>query len=861
MALARVNVSSGGRTPPVIVNVPTQSGTLTYSGSAKTPTWNGYDATQLLIGGTTSATNAGTYTATFTPQGNVTWSDGTSSPKSVTWTIAKLSLSVPAVTNTSFTYNGNNHSPTVGTYDSTRIAVTNTAKTDAGTYNVVFRLNDTVNCTWSDGTTADKTTTWTIAKATPVLTLSKTSISVGLDSTTTFTVTSPSNGALSVTSSSTGVATVTISGTTATVAGKGAGNATITVSQAAGTNYNAASATCTVSVAQAALNLSANISGAVTYNTTGTISISGNAGNGAITATSNNTNVIAVTNTSTNSVTVKAISGTGNATITISVAATANYAADSTTCTVTAAKATPTLTLSKTSGQLKKDETVTFTATSPSDGVLSVTSSNSNVATATVSGTTITVTGRGSGDATITVSQAATTNYTAKTATYFVAVAKEMPTLTLSETSGTATANNGTVNFTVTSNSTGAITVSSSDATIASVAKSGSTVTVTGKKTGSVTITVSQAATTDYAATSATYTVTVTKATPMLELTSLSKAVTANGTATFVITTQSNGALSVTSSNTSVATATISGKLVTVTGVSAGSATITVSLAESDVYEAATATCAVPVSKETPTLKLSAITRTITYGDTSTFTVTTPSDGRLSVSSSNSNVATASISDKTVTVTSKGVGSATITVSQASTADYNAPEPATCTVTIIKAKLAVPTVTNKTFTYDGKSHMPTIGDYDTALIKATASATTNAGEYSIVFALRDKTNTQWSSGNATEDKTVSWEITPAESECTPSRQTTAANPLEIKVGETKTITCTTSPSSGTIQVESNSPATRNGYVRATVSGKTTSITGVKTTSATPPYINVTFLPSSSNYDWSGFTTYVKVTES
>lgn len=516
MALARVNVSSGGRTPPVIVNVPTQSGTLTYSGSAKTPTWNGYDATQLLIGGTTSATNAGTYTATFTPQGNVTWSDGTSSPKSVTWTIAK---------------------------------------------------------------------------ATPVLTLSKTSISVGLDSTTTFTVTSPSNGALSVTSSSTDVATVTISGTTATVAGKGAGNATITVSQAAGANYNAASATCTVSVARAALNLSANISGAVTYNTTGTISISGNAGNGAITATSSDTNVIAVTNTSTNSVTVKAISGTGNATITISVAATANYAADSTTCVVTASKATPTLTLSKTSGQVNKDETVTFTATSPSDGTLSVTSSNSNVATATVSGTTITVTGRGSGDATITVSQAATTNYTAKTATYFVAVAKEMPTLTLSETSGTATADNGKVNFTVTSNSTGTITVSSSDATIASVAKSGSTVTVTGKKAGTATITVSQAATTDYAAASATYTVTVTKATPHLTLSKTAGDVVVGSTVQFTVDrTAYSGTLSVTSSDTSVATATISGQTVTVTGVSAGSATITVSLSGNDTYEAVSAT-------------------------------------------------------------------------------------------------------------------------------------------------------------------------------------------------------------------------------------------------------------------------------
>lgn len=352
MALARVNVSSGGRTPPVIVNVPTQSGTLTYSGSVKTPTWNGYDATQLLIGGTTSATNAGTYTATFTPQGNVTWSDGTSSPKSVTWTIAK---------------------------------------------------------------------------ATPVLTLSKTSGQVNKDETVTFTATSPSDGALSVTSSNSNVATATVSGTTITVTGRGSGDATITVSQAATTNYEAKTANYFVAVAKAtptltlsetsgtgtAGNSSANygkVTFTVTSNSTGTITVSSSAPS------------IANPNKSGNTVTVTCYKP-GTATITVSQAATTDYAAASATYTVTVIKATPTLNLSASSDTIEVGKTLTIAANHTAyAGTISATSSNTSVATVTTSGDNVTVTGVSIGDATITVSLSGSDVYEAVSKTYTVAI-------------------------------------------------------------------------------------------------------------------------------------------------------------------------------------------------------------------------------------------------------------------------------------------------------------------------------------------------------------------------------------------------------------------------------------------------------
>ncbi len=85
-----------------ISTTPSQSGSLTYTGSAQSPSWSNYNSTQLTIGGDTSGTDAATYTATFTPTNNYRWSDGTTTAKSVNWAIAKAagSLSVDKTTMT-----------------------------------------------------------------------------------------------------------------------------------------------------------------------------------------------------------------------------------------------------------------------------------------------------------------------------------------------------------------------------------------------------------------------------------------------------------------------------------------------------------------------------------------------------------------------------------------------------------------------------------------------------------------------------------------------------------------------------------------------------------------------------------------
>ena len=77
-----------------LVIVPTQANTLTYNGSAQSPTWN-YDSSKMTIS-SASATNAGTYTATATLKSGYKWPDGTTEAKTINWTIGKKGLSAYA---------------------------------------------------------------------------------------------------------------------------------------------------------------------------------------------------------------------------------------------------------------------------------------------------------------------------------------------------------------------------------------------------------------------------------------------------------------------------------------------------------------------------------------------------------------------------------------------------------------------------------------------------------------------------------------------------------------------------------------------------------------------------------------------
>ena len=132
-----INTSTSQRTTGTanritIANVPAQSGTLTYNKSSQSPSWSNYNTTYMTIGGTTSGTNAGNYTASFTPKTDYRWSDGATTAKNVVWSIGKatgtltvskttIKLSLSKLTDT-FTIGGNHDGTLSVTSSATGVA-------------------------------------------------------------------------------------------------------------------------------------------------------------------------------------------------------------------------------------------------------------------------------------------------------------------------------------------------------------------------------------------------------------------------------------------------------------------------------------------------------------------------------------------------------------------------------------------------------------------------------------------------------------------------------------------------------------------------------------------------------------------
>lgn len=103
--------------------VPTQNGTLTFTGSEQSPSWNNYNPETLTLGGVTTGTNAGTYTATFTPKEGYKWSDDTTTAKEVTWTINRATISGIPTQNGSLTYTGEAQTPTWNNYNTAQLTI------------------------------------------------------------------------------------------------------------------------------------------------------------------------------------------------------------------------------------------------------------------------------------------------------------------------------------------------------------------------------------------------------------------------------------------------------------------------------------------------------------------------------------------------------------------------------------------------------------------------------------------------------------------------------------------------------------------------------------------------------------------
>lgn len=102
----------------------------------------------------------GTYTVTVTYEDSINFGIATA-----TLTITAKKVAIPAADTTVFTYDGN--AKTYGIADTADYTVTGNSQTTAGDHTVTVALKDKTTTAWVDGTTTDKTYTFTIKQATP----------------------------------------------------------------------------------------------------------------------------------------------------------------------------------------------------------------------------------------------------------------------------------------------------------------------------------------------------------------------------------------------------------------------------------------------------------------------------------------------------------------------------------------------------------------------------------------------------------------------------------------------------------------------------------------------------------------------
>ena len=370
-------------------------------------------------------------------------------------------------------------------------------------------------------------------------------------------------GKLSCSSSNTSIATCSISGTTLTVKPrKTAGTAMITVKE----DMNNRAVVYTLVNEDITLSLS---------ETSGTTEVGGQ----SLTTTISGKHYGTLScSTSSSSVATCSISGT---TLTVKPGKTAGTA----TITVKESKASRkvtyvltnegvTLSLSETSGTTSiYGGNLTANIQGKHYGTLSCTTSKSSVATCSISGTVLTIVpGKTTGTATITVKESNRN----KTATY--KVTNEGVTLSLSATSGkTYVGNNITVK--IEGKYYGTLSCSSSNTSVALCSISGTTLTIVPKRIGNTTITVkgsNENKTVKYSVVVADKSEVI--GTTVLSLSSTLGTTYINGDKLTVMIYGSNyGELSCTSSNTSVATCSISeSTLIVIPGSTSGTAKITV---------------------------------------------------------------------------------------------------------------------------------------------------------------------------------------------------------------------------------------------------------------------------------------------
>ena len=535
-------------------------------------------------------------------------------------------------------------------------------------------------------------------------------------------------------------------------------------------------------------------------------------------------------------------------------------------------KAEGKVTLSATSGTITYPNSTTFTA-SGNTGNLSVSSNSTNIATASLSGSTITVkSGTKAGKATITVTSAENANYNEKSATYTATV--QNGTISLGATPYTGTYD-GKAHNAITS-----VTVNPSDAKIdySTDGTNYSTTMPTVTNSSSFTVTV-RASKAGYKTQTTTQTVKVNKAAGTLTLSATSGTLTYPTNATFTAS-GNKGTLSVASSNTNIATASISGNTVTVKpGTTAGKATITVTSAATTNYNEKSATYTATVNNGT--ISLSATPYTGTYDGKAHNAITkvtvTPSDAKIEYSTNGTTYSTTmptvtNSSSFTVTVRASKAGYKTQTTTQ--TVKVNKAE-GKLTLSATSGTLTYPT--NATFTVSGNTGTLSAVSNNTNIATVTVSGNTvtvkpgtTAGKATITVTSAAATNYNKKSATYTatvNNGTISLSATPYtgtyDGKAHNAITSVTVNPSDAKIdystdgtNYSTTMPTVTNSSSFTVTVRASKAGYKTQSTTQTV--KVNKAEGRLTLSATSGTINY---PNSTTFTVSGNTGTLSVSSS
>lgn len=141
-----------------------------YDGKSHSVTVKDFNGTYMSYSEDTvkNATAAGTYKVSIALEDTeqTEWEDGSTDDVTYQWRIGEFNkVTIPTVTDTEFTYSGSRHSPSISNPDSSMITTDGiTYSTDAGNFEIIFKLKDVNSSMWEDGTTEDKRFPWTVNK-------------------------------------------------------------------------------------------------------------------------------------------------------------------------------------------------------------------------------------------------------------------------------------------------------------------------------------------------------------------------------------------------------------------------------------------------------------------------------------------------------------------------------------------------------------------------------------------------------------------------------------------------------------------------------------------------------------------------